>query len=650
MIDEILKVVKIDLGQGTQSVEEYQKALDSAAKSADNLNDELGDLKKTSDGGILKGITAGFDEAVDATLDEIGKLDAEVAGLGFKIKDFAKVFKAFTTSAVKGMNLMKLAIAGTGIGLLIIAAATLYARWDEFKELIGLSSENIKKFKDMAITAFKNVMGAVVGLGSAIGASIVGGIKLAYNTIKDFGKEVTKLFKGLFDALANPANFTKIASKAVDAFTSTMKSSLSKSSKDLVDSVSNQWSKGFEAGANVVDKLLADKVEETGEKVKEKSVQKTKEIQDAILKETLDAIQYRYDYEEKLANATIDNEKQREERKFQIRQEGYQKQLEAYNEYLANFNGTAEEQAELEKERQRLIDQAYLDDLEYTHQREAEMDAAIKEQKKLEEEEALQKIEEDREFELERAELEIEDEQTKADRIFQIKQDALQKEIDLTKKQLQNADLSVNERDKLERKLLLSELKYKKQLDDQDKKYADAKKKRDKIVADAALSTSSSLFGSLSEIAGKESAAGKAFAVAQATIDTFKSANSAYSAMAGIPIVGPALGIAAAAAAIASGIVNVKNILATDAGDENSAPTSATSPNPSTPASVATPSVATPEIEQIGVTPLIDEFRDLQRMQSLTIGGDSGTRVYVLEEDIRNVGNRVQVRENEASF
>ena len=69
-------------------------------------------------------------------------------------------------------------------------------------EKMEIVLRHFKKFKEMAITAFKNVMGAVVGLGSAIGASIVGGIKLAYNTIKDFGKEVTKLFKGLFDAMA----------------------------------------------------------------------------------------------------------------------------------------------------------------------------------------------------------------------------------------------------------------------------------------------------------------------------------------------------------------------------------------------------------------------------------------------------------------
>ena len=646
MIDEILKVVKIDLGQGTQSVEEYQKALDSAAKSADNLNDELGDLKKTSDGGILKGITAGFDEAVDATLDEIGKLDAEVAGLGFKVKDFAKVFKAFTTSAVKGMNLMKLAIAGTGIGLLIIAAATLYARWDDFKELIGLSSENIKKFKEMAITAFKNVMGAVVGLGSAIGASIVGGIKLAYNTIKDFGKEVTKLFKGLFDALADPSNFTKIAGNAVNAFTSAMKSSLSKSSKDLVNSVSEQWSKGFEAGANSVDKILDSFSKK--EKEKEKKAKKERqEAFDAELKERLEELQYQSDYEEKLADATIEKERKREDEKFKIRQEGYKKQLAAYDEFLANTHLKAEEQAQIEKERQRLINQAYLDDLQYTHDRENELNAKIKEQKKAEDEAALKKVYDDRDFALEMAELTIEDEQQLRDRVFQIKQNALQQELDLTKKQLDNAELTADQRIKLERKVATTEAKLKKDQNDQDKKLAAEKKKRNETIAAASLSTASNLFGSLSEIAGKESAAGKALSVAQATIDTFQSANAAYKAMAGIPIVGPGLGIAAAAAAIISGIMNVKNILSVDEDGEENAPATAATPTP-TPVPASAQSVES--MPQIGVTPLIDELRDLQNMQSLNVSGNNGMRVYVLEEDIRSVGNRVSVRENEASF
>jgi hypothetical protein len=77
------------------------------------------------------------------------------------------------------------------------------------------------------------------------------------------------------------------------------------------------------------------------------------------------------------------------------------------------------------------------------------------------------------------------------------------------------------------------------------------------------LSLAASTFANIATIMGKESAAGKAIAVAQATIDTYKSAISAFDAMAGIPVVGPTLGAVAAGAAIASGMANVKKITST---------------------------------------------------------------------------------------
>lgn len=52
----------------------------------------------------------------------------------------------------------------------------------------------------------------------------------------------------------------------------------------------------------------------------------------------------------------------------------------------------------------------------------------------------------------------------------------------------------------------------------------------------------------------------KAEGVARGTKDTYNAANAAYSALAGIPIVGPALGVAAAAAAVAYGMSNVARI------------------------------------------------------------------------------------------
>jgi uncharacterized protein YejL (UPF0352 family) len=67
--------------------------------------------------------------------------------------------------------------------------------------------------------------------------------------------------------------------------------------------------------------------------------------------------------------------------------------------------------------------------------------------------------------------------------------------------------------------------------------------------------------GNLSSIVGKDTVAGKAFAVAKATIDTYQSAVAAYKALAGIPVIGPALGAIAAAAAVATGIATVKKIV-----------------------------------------------------------------------------------------
>lgn len=52
----------------------------------------------------------------------------------------------------------------------------------------------------------------------------------------------------------------------------------------------------------------------------------------------------------------------------------------------------------------------------------------------------------------------------------------------------------------------------------------------------------------------------KAFAIAETIIQTYRAAQGAYAAMANIPVVGPALGVAAAAAAIASGMARVKQM------------------------------------------------------------------------------------------
>lgn len=70
--------------------------------------------------------------------------------------------------------------------------------------------------------------------------------------------------------------------------------------------------------------------------------------------------------------------------------------------------------------------------------------------------------------------------------------------------------------------------------------------------------------GNLSKIVGEDTKAGKAFAIAKATIDTYQSAVAAYKSLSGIPVIGPVLGGIAAAAAVASGIATVKKIVAVE--------------------------------------------------------------------------------------
>lgn len=170
---------------------------------------------------------------------------------------------------------------------------------------------------------------------------------------------------------------------------------------------------------------------------------------------------------------------------------------------------------------------------------------------------------------------------------------------------------------------------------------ANDKKKiaRKRTTANVIMDIASSMFGSLSSILGEESKAGKAFAVAQATIDTYKAANAAYASLAGIPVVGPGLGYAAAAAAVLAGVANVKKILEVpDDGKETSSPS----------ASVTSQSIVRPNISLSDTIPT-------QLTQNLMTDSELSemnkpTRVYVTETDISDTMNKVEVTESNASF
>lgn len=97
-----------------------------------------------------------------------------------------------------------------------------------------------------------------------------------------------------------------------------------------------------------------------------------------------------------------------------------------------------------------------------------------------------------------------------------------------------------------------------------EKDYADAVKniqeEADKKRLDSYEGTLSDTTSALKTALGEGNALYKAAAITQTIIETYKGATAAYASLSTIPIVGPALGVAAAAAVTAAGLANVAKI------------------------------------------------------------------------------------------
>lgn len=147
------------------------------------------------------------------------------------------------------------------------------------------------------------------------------------------------------------------------------------------------------------------------------------------------------------------------------------------------------------------------------------------------------------------------------------------------------------------------------------------------ITAEEKLSLASGALNSIAELVGKQTLVGKIAAIAQTTIDTYQSAVASYKSLAGIPIVGPALGAIAAAAAVASGIASVKKIIAVPVpggGGGGSAPTGL---NFTAPAAPLAPTASSTAVQQ--------EFLNRQGNAA------NPARVYMVESDGRDTEERI---------
>jgi len=99
---------------------------------------------------------------------------------------------------------------------------------------------------------------------------------------------------------------------------------------------------------------------------------------------------------------------------------------------------------------------------------------------------------------------------------------------------------------------------------DQAKEFSDSQKKQKEIakqVSEAKFDIAKGLANTLVGLTEEGTVAYKTAAVAETSISAFEGAQKAFASLAGIPVVGPALGAAAAAAAVVAGLARVSKIL-----------------------------------------------------------------------------------------
>ena len=106
----------------------------------------------------------------------------------------------------------------------------------------------------------------------------------------------------------------------------------------------------------------------------------------------------------------------------------------------------------------------------------------------------------------------------------------------------------------------------------------------DAMTDNERLNLAKNTLNDLTKIAGEETETGKALAITATTIDTFQSAQASYKSLAGIPVIGPALGGIAAAAAVAMGLKNIAAIRGANSSGGGGGGGNISAPNISTPA------------------------------------------------------------------
>lgn len=235
-------------------------------------------------------------------------------------------------------------------------------------------------------------------------------------------------------------------------------------------------------------------------------------------------------------------------------------------------------------------------------------------------------------------------EQEKLDRQFEIDKAYIEQQITWNNEILANAELNAEQ----EAELLKANDALKLELSNKARKYAkdtaDVETKESERAAAAqraamfgTLRAAGNMFGALSDLAEENSKEQKAFAIMETTINGLAAIIGTFKGYSEFGFWGWAQAIAQAATIAAETAATISKIKSTTKSSGGSGGAS----------------VTTRGLEMASVNPLLNEQEDINKMTTLNEtpqGSPQDLRVYVVESDIEEAGQRTKVREDNSTF
>ena len=492
-----------------QQLETQAKKTEDAAGGAADEFDKLGDASKQA-GEAGEGAISVLDEATGGLASRFKNVIGGVQKMGVALRTSFK-------SGVQGASALKKGIAATGIGLLVIALATIVAYWDDIIGLVsGVSSEQ-KKLNEEVDANVKSQQEAL----DAISAQ--------ENSLKLQGKTEAEIRDLKIEQTNEVIQATILQLEQMEK-TKEAQVAAAQRNKDIAQGVIRFLTLPITILLATVDQL-------------------TKAIS------LIPGIDIGTNLEEGfsggIAGMIFDPE-------------------EVATEGQATIDETTAQLTKLKNQRDGFILQGQKADQDAAAKAKADKEKAAADElaaaEKLAADKKAIKDKEDAEAAARLAK-EIADAQIVKDMLQQADLDLIQSAYDRAQAELEiqrNQDIEkITQAGATADEIARINARYDNQAKKLEQENSDFKEALNEQDVDNALAAGSQVLGGIIDIVGEGSAVGKAAAIAQTTIDTYGSATAAYKSVVGIPVVGPALAPVAAGVAVAAGLMSMKKIVAT---------------------------------------------------------------------------------------